>query len=161
MDKETNKEPSKKKKETRKELVLDPLVLIDQWAKNPYPKKPTPVFLRKKPEVIIEHVIYWASRLADSKEIAGACGVSVEVLERAVLQKLGITFTQVKERCHGSARISLRRIQYEHAKMHPSMAIWLGKQWLGQKDSDAGQKVAPNDDKLSRLFLMLESAIGD
>ena len=31
-------------------------------------------------------------------------------------------------------RIPLRRIQFKHAKNNPTMAIWLGKQYLGQKD---------------------------
>ena len=31
-------------------------------------------------------------------------------------------------------KVSLRRFQYELARSNATMAIWLGKQWLGQKD---------------------------
>ena len=31
-------------------------------------------------------------------------------------------------------RASLRRTQHKMAETNPTMAIWLGKQWLGQKD---------------------------
>lgn len=29
---------------------------------------------------------------------------------------------------------SLRRVQWKQAQVNPTMAIWLGKQWLGQRD---------------------------
>ena len=32
-------------------------------------------------------------------------------------------------------KISLRRFQFKMAEKNPSMAIWLGKQWLGQRDN--------------------------
>lgn len=32
-------------------------------------------------------------------------------------------------------KISLRRFQFKMAERNPSMAIWLGKQWLGQRDN--------------------------
>ena len=33
-----------------------------------------------------------------------------------------------------NGKISLRRFQYRLAEKNPSMAIWLGKQWLNQTD---------------------------
>ena len=33
-------------------------------------------------------------------------------------------------------KVELRRMQFEQAKTSPAMAIWLGKQYLGQKDHD-------------------------
>ena len=33
-----------------------------------------------------------------------------------------------------TGRVSLRRYQYKMAEHNPTMAIWLGKNWLGQKD---------------------------
>ena len=39
-------------------------------------------------------------------------------------------------------KISLRRFQFKMAERHPNMAIWLGKQWLGQRDNiDVGMDV--------------------
>lgn len=34
----------------------------------------------------------------------------------------------------GKGRVSLRRYQFKMAENNPTMAIWLGKQWLGQSD---------------------------
>ena len=34
-----------------------------------------------------------------------------------------------------AGKISLRRFQFKMAEKHPNMAIWLGKQWLGQRDN--------------------------
>ncbi len=42
-----------------------------------------------------------------------------------------------------AGKISLRRFQFRMAEKHPNMAIWLGKQWLGQRDNiDVGMDVA-------------------
>ena len=49
---------------------------------------------------------------------------------------------------HGKA--SLRRYQFNLSKTNPSMAIWLGKQWLGQKD--VPQEIEQFNGKLSLLL---------
>ncbi len=41
------------------------------------------------------------------------------------------------ERGRAFERISLRRLQFLQAAKSPAMAIWLGKQYLGQKDPDS------------------------
>lgn len=47
---------------------------------------------------------------------------------------------------------SLRRRQFEMAEHNPAMAIWLGKQYLGQKDkTDATHTIIPHEEALRAL----------
>ena len=43
-------------------------------------------------------------------------------------------FSECLEKFGTKGRISLRRAQFKMAQNNPTMAIWLGKQFLGQKD---------------------------
>lgn len=43
-----------------------------------------------------------------------------------------------------NGKASLRRHQYKMAETNPTMAIWLGKQWLGQKDRTESLNVNAN-----------------
>lgn len=63
----------------------------------------------------------------------------------------------------GKGKISLRRSQFQLAEKNASMAIWLGKQYLGQKDvveiglpADS-QKDDPLSESLKELAKRLES----
>lgn len=47
-------------------------------------------------------------------------------------------FSEVFREKRGMGKISLRRAQFRLAEKNAAMAIWLGKQYLGQRD-DAGQ----------------------
>lgn len=46
----------------------------------------------------------------------------------------GQGFSDVSRQKRGVGRISLRRAQFQLAKKNATMAIWLGKQYLGQTD---------------------------
>lgn len=46
----------------------------------------------------------------------------------------GTTFSEVFKIKRGKGQISLRRTQWKLAEKNPTMAIWLGKQYLGQTD---------------------------
>jgi len=55
-------------------------------------------------------------------------------------------------------RISLRRAQYQLAEKSAAMAIFLGKQYLGQKDGDAGRaivNVGKNDGEDGNIVIYL------
>jgi hypothetical protein len=47
------------------------------------------------------------------------------------------SFSEVFREKRGLGKISLRRHQFELAKKNANMAIWLGKQYLEQKDHDS------------------------
>ena len=61
------------------------------------------------------------------EEIANFVGCSVDTLEKNYMEAIKIG--------RSAGRASLRRIQFEQAKNgNATMAIWLGKQLLGQRD---------------------------
>lgn len=61
------------------------------------------------------------------------------------------TYQQKKE----GGKIALRRYQLQLAEKNPTMAIWLGKQYLGQRD-DIGIVNSKDLDKVEELLTKLE-----
>lgn len=47
----------------------------------------------------------------------------------------GTTFSEVFKVKRGIGQVSLRRSQFQMAEKNPTMAIWLGKQYLGQREN--------------------------
>ena len=45
------------------------------------------------------------------------------------------TFSEIFKIKRGKGQISLRRMQWQQAEKNATMAIWLGKQYLGQRDN--------------------------
>ena len=68
------------------------------------------------------------------EEIASFFNVSHDTLFRWCVQTYGLKFSEVYPRFSCKGKISLRRNQMRLAETNPTMAIWLGKQYLGQKD---------------------------
>lgn len=68
------------------------------------------------------------------EECASVLGISYDTLVRALHRELGCGFADYFKKHSGAGRASLRRRQFEQAKNNPTMAIWLGKQYLGQAD---------------------------
>ena len=67
-------------------------------------------------------------------EIAEWFGCSVDTIERAVKREKKIGFAEYYKKKSSKGKTSLRRIQFNLAKTNVTMAIWLGKQYLGQTD---------------------------
>ena len=67
-------------------------------------------------------------------EIAGFFKCSSDTIERWCKRTYGEGFADTYKIYSQNGKISLRRYQYKLAEKNPSMAIWLGKQWLGQTD---------------------------
>lgn len=69
-------------------------------------------------------------------EIASVLNISVDTIEKAVLREKGVGFTEYYAEKKLGGRMSLRRKQFEIALSgNITMLIWLGKQYLGQKDA--------------------------
>jgi hypothetical protein len=88
-----------------------------------------------------------------NEEVAAALGVSADTIERrfaGAIQKGRLRF-----------QVSVRRIQYRLAEQgNAAMAIWLGKQYLGQTEKKVAE---PNDArKLSdaELIALAAAALG-
>lgn len=74
------------------------------------------------------------SMLCTEMEICGYFGVSHDTLNRWCHQEYDCTFTEIFDEKSSMGKISLRRIQFKQAETNPIMAIFLGKNILGQKD---------------------------
>ena len=69
------------------------------------------------------------------EEICGFFDVSDKTLENWCKRTYAEGFSEVFKKKRGKGKISLRRAQFRLAEKSAAMAIWLGKQWLGQKDT--------------------------
>lgn len=69
-------------------------------------------------------------------EIAGWFDCSIDTIEAATLRDKGMHFSDYFKIRSAPGKISLRRKQFEKAMTGSvPMLIWLGKQYLGQKDN--------------------------
>jgi len=69
-------------------------------------------------------------------EIASMLKVSDDTLRKKVLDNYGEKYSEIYKRFSESGKCSLRRNQFVLSKTNAAMAIWLGKQYLGQKEPD-------------------------
>lgn len=83
---------------------------------------------RPKKEIDYVAVEKLANIQCTQEEIASFLGISSRTLLRD--EKFKELFSKGRE----NGKMSLRRIQWKHAEKSVPMAIWLGKQYLGQKD---------------------------
>jgi hypothetical protein len=99
-----------------------------------------------------------ASILATTKEIAAVLGVHEDTLFEAFKREPRLREIYMSGRETGKA--SLRRVQFDLAKRNAAMAIFLGKNLLGQSDQQDHRfrgsinvEVADARDRLARLIL--------
>lgn len=84
---------------------------------------------RPKKEIDYDTVEKLANIQCTQEEIASFLELSVRTLQRDE------EFCRIYKKGQENGKMSLRRIQYKLAERNPTMAIWLGKQYLGQRDS--------------------------
>lgn len=84
------------------------------------------------------------------QEIASFLGCSVDTLYRDP------NFASIYKKGMESGKMSLRRMQFKLAEKNASMAIFLGKQYLGQKDVIETQEV--NNGIIDELIGALNNA---
>ena len=70
------------------------------------------------------------------EEIAHVLGCSPDTIERWCKKTYGHdkTFSEVYAQFSDYGKVSIRRQQFKHMKNSPTMSIFLGKQYLGQRD---------------------------
>lgn len=83
---------------------------------------------RPKKEIDYNVVEKLASIQCTQEEIANFLELSVRTLQRDE------EFCRIYKKGMDNGKMSLRRIQFKLAEKNTSMAIFLGKQYLGQKD---------------------------
>ena len=73
---------------------------------------------------------------ATLEEIAGWYCCSVDTIENKCKSEKGMRFSEYYAQKRSTGKISLRRAQHNMALKNPTMAIWLGKNWLEQSDKN-------------------------
>ena len=84
------------------------------------------------------------------EEIAGFFECSVDTLNNWCKRTFGCTFSEKYRQKATRGKIALRRLQLQHAQKSPSMAIFLGKQWLGQRDREVQDVLRSGQTKFQR-----------
>ena len=99
-------------------------------------RKPTgkPVGPPKK-EVNWEQFEQLCALQCTQSEMASFLKVHRQTLSEKVLENYGEEYSTIYKRFSEVGLCSLRRNQFVLSKKNAAMAIWLGKQWLGQKDN--------------------------
>ena len=95
---------------------------------------------RPKKEIDYTTVEKLANIQCTQDEIASFLGISTRTLQRDE------QFMELFNRGRENGKMSLRRMQWKHAEKSVPMAIWLGKQYLGQRD-----KVEYTDDGVKAI----------
>mgnify|MGYP001623225949 CR=1 FL=1 len=67
-------------------------------------------------------------------EICDFFNVTDKTLTRWCKRTYGMPFSEIYKKKRSGGAISLRRTQFRLAEKNATMAIWLGKQYLGQRD---------------------------
>lgn len=94
----------------------------------------------KRPEGRPPKIIDWPllenliSIFCTGEECAAVLDVDYDTLNKYVQKQYKCSFSDYFKKANAKGRSSLRRRQFELTKNNTGMAIWLGKQYLGQKD---------------------------
>lgn len=83
------------------------------------------------------------------REICDWFRVTDKTLSSWCKRTYGEGFSDVYRQKRGLGKVSLRRAQFRLAENNATMAIWLGKQYLGQKDQV--QVEATQDERIDEL----------
>jgi hypothetical protein len=93
---------------------------------------------RPKLEINFEIVKKLCAIQCTGEEIAGVIGVSYDTVVARIQEEYGITFPEYIKRHSPDGKVSLRRKQYQVAMNgNATMLIWLGKQYLNQREEVA------------------------
>ena len=91
--------------------------------------------------------------MCTGEECAAILGVDYDTVNRALKRDHGLTFPEFFRRHSVPALVRLRQAQFETATSGSvPMQIWLGKQWLGQREPDRQVQDDDITDLLRRLL---------
>jgi hypothetical protein len=84
--------------------------------------------------------------MCTEEEIAYFFNCTIDTVNNWCKRTYGMTFSDVYKKKTVGGKISLRRFQFKIAEKNAAMAIFLGKQYLGQKDEpDINLASVPDD----------------
>lgn len=78
------------------------------------------------------------SIMCTQEEIAGFFDCHIDTVNNFCKREYGMTFSEIYKSKSATGKMSLRRAQFKSAvdRLNPTMLIWLGKQYLGQKEPE-------------------------
>jgi len=86
------------------------------------------------------------SRMCTEEEICSVLDVTDKTLNRLLKEHYGMGYTEAYRKFSSVGKISLRHAQFKAAERgNPQMLIWLGKQYLGQKEPEREKETAPTE----------------
>ena len=89
---------------------------------------------RPRKEINKEQFEKLCNMLCTEEEIASFFSCSVDTIERYCKREYKQTFADAYKKLSMAGKLSIRRNQFNLSKKSAAMAIWLGKQYLGQRD---------------------------
>lgn len=98
-----------------------------------------------------------AQVMCTEEEIAACLGVSVETLKTKNNKEI---FSECFKKGRDVGKMSLRRAQFRIAQANPTMAIWLGKQYLGQMEKPSSEEDNEFNDTPATIEVIVEDASG-
>ena len=97
-----------------------------------------------------DSVKYMAMIHCTGEEIAGVMQMDYDTLNRNCKEKYGYPISEYIKKNQSNGKMSLRRMQWKSAENgNVTMQIFLGKQWLGQKEN-TDVSVSVNEDDTIR-----------
>jgi hypothetical protein len=90
-------------------------------------------------------------------EIASFFRCSEDTVERWCKRELKMSFAEAFKMHSAGGKISLRRWQFKMAEHSVPMAIWLGKQYLGQTEKQEMSLSTSSDDTIREMEKYFES----
>lgn len=107
---------------------------------------------RPRKEIDLEQFKKLCAMQCTLAEIAGFFDCSEDTIENWCKREQKSSFSDTYKKYSASGKISLRRSQFKLAEKSAAMAIWLGKQYLEQKESFEFE----DKESLARLDAILE-----
>ena len=98
------------------------------------------------------------------EEICGWFDVTDKTLDSWCKRTYNANFSEVFKQKRGAGKISLRRSQWRLAEKNATMAIFLGKQFLGQRDNvdvNVTNKDGMSLDELETMVIGFDAGSGD
>ena len=90
-------------------------------------------------------------------------GITDKTLDSWCKRTYGVGFSEIFKQKRGVGKISLRRMQWRLAETSATMAIFLGKQYLGQKNEplEVQHSVTPIDAITQEIFEIQKEQAAD
>ena len=105
---------------------------------------------RHKTELDIKQFENLCGLQCTKDEMCSFFEITDKTLERWCIRTYQKGFSEVFREKRGKGKIALRRSQFRLAEKNANMAIWLGKQYLGQTDSGKVDiRVVKEDDPIT------------